>query len=161
MAALSAGVGEEVLVLAVPVFVLKSARVPFAAALPLLVAMRVAFHLYYGYSVLWLLPWAIGVTALYWRWPSPKVLCALIIAHTGYDIPSMLGANLQTVTVVAAVMVVVAVGCGRWWREPPLPVAPARKDVPDGTITAASSDPGCTVAPDDSNQTARPVTGNG
>ncbi|WP_336794282.1 hypothetical protein [Gordonia malaquae] len=120
-----AGVGEEILVLAVPVFLMKSIGVRFAVALPILVVLRVAYHLYYQWETVFLVPWAIGLAVIYWRWPTGRVLLGLIGAHILYDTLAFVQPfGHPYVVMVGCTVVLLGAGCvvGRWWRTPSVPV---------------------------------------
>jgi hypothetical protein len=93
-----AGVGEELLVLALPYLVLTRIRfrdrpIPSTAVMALLVALRMSYHVYYGWSALSLLPWAITSVAVFARyqrvWP-------LILTHTVYDLVLLSAAGSAT-----------------------------------------------------------------
>lgn len=89
----SAGIAEEILVLAVPLALLEGSgltrwrigRIPAGWLLIgcVLVAARMAFHLYRGWSTIQFLPWAIGaVLAFYWT----RALIAMIAGHITWDL---------------------------------------------------------------------------
>ena len=88
----AAGVGEEVLVLAVPFVLLERAgltgrrigRFPMGLVVVgvVLVAARMAFHIYRGWVSVQFLPWAIGSVIVFFLTRS---LIALIIAHAVWD----------------------------------------------------------------------------
>lgn len=90
LTALGAGVGEELVVVALPVVLVRfcwpgrrwstGAAVGFVA---LLACLRLAYHLYYGPSTLTLVLWAVAVPIVYLKvgkvWP-------LILCHLAYDL---------------------------------------------------------------------------
>ena len=124
--AISAGVGEEIIALAVPVMVLRHYRTPTVLAIWILVALRVAYHLYYNIiGVWWLIPWAIVVSLVYWCWPDPRVLGALIAEHIAYDVVVYCGDGITPLYFYAATGVVLLVGATiaapQWYRSPGLP----------------------------------------
>lgn len=84
-AALSAGraaIGEELLVVVVPVLLLRAAKVRTRWIVLALLAMRMSYHLYYGWASLDVLLWGSVFLAIYlvrgWIWPQ-------LIAHFVYD----------------------------------------------------------------------------
>lgn len=93
----SAGVAEEVLVLAAPLVLLERfgltrwriGRLPAGWLLVgvVLVGVRLAFHLYRGWATVQFLPWAIAaVLAFYWT----RALIAMIAAHIVWDLMALL-----------------------------------------------------------------------
>jgi hypothetical protein len=78
-----AAVGEELVVLAVPVLLLRAARVPTRWIVVAVLALRLSFHLYYGWFSLHVLLWAALFAGLYmvrgWLWPQ-------VIAHFLLDV---------------------------------------------------------------------------
>lgn len=85
----TAAVGEEFIVLALPVVLVRyttphllTRRAGVVAVVIGLVILRMAYHLYYEQSALMLVPWAVVTALLYLRigrvWP-------LIIAHAAYN----------------------------------------------------------------------------
>lgn len=94
---LSAGIAEEVLVLAVPLVLFERSgltgwrigRLPAGWVVVglVLVAARMAFHLYRGWASVQFLPWAIGaVVAFYWT----RALIAMVIGHVTWDLMVLL-----------------------------------------------------------------------
>lgn len=83
-----AGVAEEFIVLALPVVLLRGIAPSmlqgrhFALILGVLVCLRMAYHLYYGWFALTLLPWALVVSLVYLRWGQ---VWPLVIEHTVYN----------------------------------------------------------------------------
>lgn len=91
--AVLAGVGEELLVLALPVVLLRRYFGHLSGAGPVvlfvgLVAMRMSYHLYYEAWAFAHLPWAIVITALYLKF---GVVWPLILAHAGFNTVQALG----------------------------------------------------------------------
>ncbi|MCX5046281.1 hypothetical protein OG921_24215 [Aldersonia sp. NBC_00410] len=88
--ALNAGIGEEIIVLAAPVFIAAAAfgdhQRALIALLAIAVPARLAYHLYYGPAVLGLLIWATVAIVIFWKWRSWQVLAAFIIVHTVIDL---------------------------------------------------------------------------
>jgi len=117
--ALQAGIGEEVIVLAIPAAVLRFYRAPTVLALCVLVALRVSYHLYYGWiGVVWLVPWAVVTAAVYWRWPDWRLLVLLVVDHAVFDLRSLLfGRDAGMIWLLAGVSVLAVAGAirPRWW----------------------------------------------
>lgn len=93
-AAVMAGIGEELLVLALPYLVLSRIRmrdgrpIPSLAATSVLIALRMSYHLYYGWAALSLLPWAITSVVVY---AGLQRVWPLIVTHAAYDAVLVLG----------------------------------------------------------------------
>ncbi|MEK4243660.1 CPBP family glutamic-type intramembrane protease [Janibacter sp. FSL W8-0316] len=85
---IGAAVAEEFIVLALPVVLLRAIApntlrgAPLLLVLGLLVCLRMAYHLYYGWAALTLLPWALVVSVVYLRWGQ---IWPLVIEHTIYN----------------------------------------------------------------------------
>lgn len=80
---LTAGLGEEILIVAVPVAVMTALRWRWPFQIFVLILLRVPFHLYYGYTAVVLaVVWSVLFWLLYrryrWVWP-------LVAAHVAYD----------------------------------------------------------------------------
>lgn len=120
--AVKAGIGEELLALAIPVTVLRFYRAPTLLAIPLLIMLRCAYHLYYGVpGVLWLFPWAVASAVIYWKWRDLRILSALILFHIIFDARSALFGNVDgwVLTAVATAALIGAFAADpRWWRAP-------------------------------------------
>lgn len=93
----SAGIAEEILVLAAPLVLFERSgftrwrigRIPAGWLLVglVLVTARLAFHLYRGWATVQFLPWAIAaVLAFYWT----RALIAMITAHIAWDLMVLL-----------------------------------------------------------------------
>lgn len=119
--ALRAGIGEEIIVLAAPAAVLRFYRIPAAPAIIILVFLRLAYHLYYGWTgIWWLVPWAVVSAVVYWRWRDLRVLALLIVIHIIFDLRGVLFADhYRLVEAIAAVGVLVAAFAinPKWWAE--------------------------------------------
>lgn len=123
--AVLAGVGEELIVLSLPMLLgirfFGQPRItrPWMLYGMLLVAGRMAYHLYYGWWALALLPWAIAMPFIYARW---RLVWPLILAHTVYDMGSVAtGAGWISGlgrVVLAAVLGVLLVASARGGRGP-------------------------------------------
>ncbi|WP_168699152.1 hypothetical protein [Gordonia paraffinivorans] len=128
--AVSAGIGEEILVVAAPVTVLRFYRVSGRFAVPVLVAARMAYHLYYGHAgVWWLAPWALATAIVYWRWPDVRLLVALMVLDVVWNAQGVLfGDDLLTDLVLIGVgLALLAVAFAidlRWYRNPTPPMTP-------------------------------------
>lgn len=128
--AVSAGIGEEILVVAAPVTVLRFYRVSGRFAVPVLVAARMAYHLYYGHAgVWWLAPWALATAIVYWRWPDVRLLVALMVLDVVWNAQGVLfGDDLLTDLVLIGVgLALLAVAFAidlRWYRSPTPPMTP-------------------------------------
>ena len=85
---IGAAVAEEFIVLALPVVLLRAIAPStlqgrtLIFVLGVLVCLRMAYHLYYGWAALTLLPWAVVVSAVYLRWGQ---VWPLVIEHTIYN----------------------------------------------------------------------------
>lgn len=117
--AVSAGVGEELVVLALGVAALAGVtqrRWWTVAALTLLVAARLSYHLYYGWGVLWLVPWAISAAALAWFIRSWWVIVVFAVVHTAYDIIAFCASDVRPYAVamcLGSIAVLAWIGGGR------------------------------------------------
>jgi hypothetical protein len=60
-----AGLVEEPVLLALPITLGRRARWPWQVTLVVMIAMRFALHLYYGWDCLFVVPWMIGALVLY------------------------------------------------------------------------------------------------
>lgn len=79
----SAGVDEEPALLALPLALAARLRWPWWAVFGLLVALRLSFHIYYGWLALFVVPWIAGAMVL-WRWCP--VLWPFIVGHSLFDV---------------------------------------------------------------------------
>jgi membrane protease YdiL (CAAX protease family) len=79
------GFAEELVVTAFIVTTLRQARRPWQEILLVSLALRVAYHVYYGtpWIVLWIAIWAGAAFGLYWR---TRRLTPIIIAHALWDL---------------------------------------------------------------------------
>lgn len=115
--AVSAGVGEELVVLALGVAVLAGVsqrRWWPVAALTILVAARLSYHLYYGWGVLWLVPWAIVAAALAWFIRSWWVIAVFAVIHTAYDIIAFCAHDVQPYAVALGLVAVATLVWAGW-----------------------------------------------
>lgn len=143
--AVKAAFGEELIVVAVPVMILRYFEPRIGAGRTRLlvragwvgcgltgfVAMRVAYHLYQGTAVIWLLPWAIWTVWAFWRWRHPGLLLGLIAAHFINNVSSELphADTARRVLLVFALVLVVATlvwptGQRSWLRTPAITARP-------------------------------------
>lgn len=81
----AAGPLEEIFLLAVPFLLLRSTRCSWWSILLALAALRMSFHIYYGWAVLGMLVWAIGAVVLY---RITRQVVPMIIAHSMIDLAS-------------------------------------------------------------------------
>lgn len=119
--ALDAGIGEEIIVLAVPVTILCFLRVPLRWALVVLVSLRVAYHLYYNaVGVIWLLPWAIVSVLVYWQWSDRRLLVGLISAHALFNLRGVIFGDYGHFVYALIALLVIAVAFlegPAWYRQ--------------------------------------------
>lgn len=132
---LGSGVSEEVFVVAVPIAVFHAAvdwrprRAPWAptaVTVTVLAAARLSYHVYYGWTVLVLLPWAVLSVVVYLR---TRAILPLMAGHVAYDavlqLPGGLGLlGVLVLTVVVGVLAVRRVRRARaeltrWWSPAP------------------------------------------
>jgi hypothetical protein len=78
-----AGLVEEPVLLALPIALGRRARWPWQVTLVVMIAMRIAFHLYYGWDCLFVVPWMIGALVLY-RWCP--LLWPFVVGHGLFDV---------------------------------------------------------------------------
>lgn len=87
------GFGEEVLVMAFPTYMLRKSNLSWKFIIPLLVALRVGFHLYYGVGSFGVAIWATCVLLAY---RSGMRLQGIIAAHALFDFSSMMSSILNS-----------------------------------------------------------------
>ena len=80
---IGAGIGEEVLLLAIPFALATRAGWKPLAILALLVGLRLSIHLYYGAGALFVLLW---IRAAYLLYRATRSIFPLILGHIGYDL---------------------------------------------------------------------------
>jgi membrane protease YdiL (CAAX protease family) len=82
--AIRSGISEELVVTAFIIVTLRQARRPWREILLVSLALRVAYHVYYGtpWIVLWIAIWAGAAFWLYWR---TRRLTPIIVAHVLWD----------------------------------------------------------------------------
>ena len=105
---LAAGIGEEVVVVVGPVAaaLLARPRIALRVLLPVLVAMRLIYHAYYGWHLIGLVVWAAASALLVYRWGCWRILAGFVAVHAAFDIAvSMPALNNMTVPVVGLVVV--------------------------------------------------------
>jgi len=105
---LAAGIGEEVVVVVGPVAaaLLARPRIALRVLLPVLIAMRLIYHAYYGWHLIGLTLWAAASALLVYRWGSWRLLAGFVAVHAAFDMAVSLPAlNSITVPVVGLVVV--------------------------------------------------------
>lgn len=88
VAGLLAGPSEEIVVLVVPVVFLRAAKWPWAAVIAAMLALRLAYHVYYGFPVAGFAIWAVAMIFIYL---GTHAIIGLIVAHSYWDTTLMLG----------------------------------------------------------------------
>ena len=132
-----AGPTEELVLLALPVVGLRHAGMPWWAVTCVAVALRVPFHLYYGWAAFAIGVWPVLAVLLFRR---VGMITPMIVAHGMYDVstamtsltgvagslwPVVLAAAIMATPVVwAAARIVVAVRAMRAARGPRVADAP-------------------------------------
>lgn len=134
---LGSGVSEEVFVVAVPIAVFdafvrwRPVRAPWAPAavtVTVLAAARLSYHVYYGWTALVLLPWAVLSVVVYLR---TRAILPLMVCHVVYDAVLQLPGGLGLLGVLA-LMVVVAVLAVRRVRRAGAQLSPSWSPAPAG-----------------------------
>jgi hypothetical protein len=85
-----AGLLEEPILLGLTIGLTVRLRWRWWLVLPLMIAMRGAFHVYYGPGTLFVVPWMVGAYLLYRRCP---LLWPFVLAHGAYDVLVTLADN--------------------------------------------------------------------
>lgn len=80
---LLAGPTEEIVVLVMPIVFLRAAKWPWWAVITAGLALRLAYHVYYGYPALGLLVWALPMMFIYLR---SHAVVGMILAHSYWDL---------------------------------------------------------------------------
>jgi len=78
-----AGVVEEPVLLALPMALGWRARWPWPVTLAVMIALRISFHVYYGWVSLFVVPWIAAAVVLY-RWCP--VLWPFVLGHGLFDV---------------------------------------------------------------------------
>ena len=81
--ALMAGPTEEIVVLLLPLVLLRAGRLPWSVVIAGCLALRLAYHVYYGVPALGLEVWALAMIFIYLR---TRAVLGMIIAHTMWDV---------------------------------------------------------------------------
>ena len=136
---LGSGVSEEVFVVAVPIAVFdlfvrwRPGRAPWApvvVTVTVLAAARLSYHVYYGWTALVLLPWAVLSVVVYLR---TRAVAPLMVCHVAYDALLQLPGGLGLLAVLLGVVVVAVLAARRvrrarapvmmppWWALSPSP----------------------------------------
>ena len=117
---LRAGIGEEVLVLAIPVTLMRISKCPWTVGLVILFALRMLYHLYYGIpGALWLAPWALVVAACFWRWTTWPVLLGFVALHALFDMRGLLPVWHEYYTLSAGIALLIVVAAVAVFRSRP------------------------------------------
>jgi hypothetical protein len=90
-----AGLGEEPVMLALPMALARRVRWPWAITIVVMIAMRISFHVYYGWDSLFVLPWIMCAYFLY-RWCP--LLWPFVIGHGLFDLLQTLQTYGSTTT---------------------------------------------------------------
>lgn len=85
--AASAGLVEELVLLALPLALARRCGWSTATTLAVLVVMRLGIHLYLGWYALFVIPWLFGAVLLWRRCPS---VWPFIVGHGVYDVAQVL-----------------------------------------------------------------------
>jgi hypothetical protein len=102
-----AGLVEEPVLLALPIALGRRCRWPWPVTLAAMIAMRISFHVYYGWDCLFVVPWIVGAFALY-RWCS--LLWPFVLGHGVFDVvQTMQSYGGPTATVIAQAGLIAAV----------------------------------------------------
>lgn len=88
ISSLLAGPTEEIVVLVVPLVFLRAARWSWWQVIPAALALRLAYHVYYGYPAAGLAVWALAVIFIYLR---SHAVVGLIAAHSYWDLSITVG----------------------------------------------------------------------
>ena len=104
-----AGPTEEVILVALPVVLLRGAGLRWRTVILVALAMRLSFHVYYGWGSLALLIWAAAAIVIYIHTRSVIVMC---ITHSWYDLTVDIGlmAGLPDLTAALRALMIVTAG---------------------------------------------------
>jgi hypothetical protein len=118
----TAGVDEEPVLLALPLALAARVRWSWWAVFSLLVALRLSFHIYYGWQAVFVVPWIAGAMLL-WRWCP--VLWPFIVGHSLFDVLQFMRASTNEGVAALATAAATglclaggaaaAVAIARWW----------------------------------------------
>jgi hypothetical protein len=99
-----AGLLEEPILLGLTLGLALRLRWRWQLVLPLMIVMRLAFHVYYGpiAAALFVVPWMCGAYLLYRRCP---LLWPFVLAHGAYDVLVTLNDNASHAAAVAATLI--------------------------------------------------------
>lgn len=109
VAVLLAGPAEEVVVLVLPVVFMRAAKWPWWAVITAMLALRLAYHVYYGFPVIGFSVWAVAMIFIYLR---AHAVIGLIVAHSYWDLIAMFGGRWPAVA--AALFSVTALSLLVW-----------------------------------------------
>jgi hypothetical protein len=85
---LLAGPGEEIIVLVAPLVFLRAAKRPWWQVIVIGLALRIAYHVYYGWPAAGLLVWALAMMFLYL---GTHAVVGMIVAHSYWDVAISIG----------------------------------------------------------------------
>jgi hypothetical protein len=101
---LTAGIVEELVVVAFVVVTLRQARRPWWELTLVAVVLRGAYHIYYGTAVLGLLIWAL---LMYWIYLRFRQIVPMMIAHAAYDITVITAQRYHWVILIGFLVVII------------------------------------------------------
>lgn len=104
-AGLLAGPTEEIVVLVVPLVFLRAARWPWWAVLTAMLALRLAYHVYYGFPVAGFTLWAVAMILIYLR---THAAVGLILVHSFWDTTILLGGRWVAIPLVVVPVMLLA-----------------------------------------------------
>jgi membrane protease YdiL (CAAX protease family) len=145
-ASLTAGIVEEIIVLAFVVTTLRQARRPLPEIVLVALLLRCSYHDYYGLGVLGIAVWAAVFIWLFLRTGS---VLPLIVVHFLWDTAIFLGQHWRAVLVASAnIWLLLLIAAGISWlidvlskRAGPPGARPPRMGVPGGVVPAAGPPP--------------------
>ncbi len=162
---LGSGVSEEVFVVAVPIAVFdrfvrwRPARAPWWPAVltvVVLAAARLSYHVYYGWTALVLLPWAVLSVVVYLR---TRAVLPLMVLHVVYDAVLQLPGILGIFAVVVLMVVAIVLGALRVSRARARPPGGPPADPPAaGPGPQPWPDHGWQPAPAHASWSAAPIS---
>jgi hypothetical protein len=141
------GLTEEPVLLALPIALAARVRWPWWTVYLLLAAMRISFHVYYGWLALFMLPW-MAAALLLWRWCP--LLWPFVLGHGLFDLLQYLqrAGDTRVATTPSAVSIglyvvgglVIIVAAMRW------AVGRGLDAVPENFVAMTRAAPSCSMA---------------